>query len=101
MWLQRFEERREEQWREQCSEHLAHLQRVTSAWSSPVQRILASGSMSMRSGNTKRLTGGCLLCFMDVRESLLVALRGSEAVFDRTPSNDLTGEFADCCALWL
>jgi hypothetical protein len=38
---------------------------------------------------------------MNVRESLLVALRGSEALFDRTPSNDLTGEFADCCALWL
>jgi hypothetical protein len=56
--------------------------------------------MSMRSGNAKRLPGGEPLVFMDVRESLLVALGGGEALVDRTRSNDLTGEFAECYALW-
>ena len=64
-----------------------------------MRRILAPGSMSMRSGNRKRLPEWQPLVFMDVRESLLVALGGSEALVDRTPSNNLTGAFADCFAL--
>jgi hypothetical protein len=57
--------------------------------------------MSMRSVNRKRLPEWRPLVFMDVRESLLVALGGGEALVDRTRSNDLTGEFAECYALWL
>jgi hypothetical protein len=57
--------------------------------------------MSMWSGNRKRLPEWQPLVFMDVRESLLVALGGGEALVDRTRSNDLTGEFAECYALWL
>jgi hypothetical protein len=38
---------------------------------------------------------------MDVRQSLLVALGGGEALVDRTGSNDLIDEFAECYALWL
>ena len=45
----------------------------------------------MRSGNRKRLPEWQPLVFTDVREELV----------DRTPSDYLTGEFADCYDLWL